>query len=389
MSNHSPFSTPDPLAIERHKKLCQHIREEIETAGGFISFARYMELALYTPHLGYYMAGARQFGKSGDFVTAPDISPLFSHCIAKQCQSILAALPKSDILELGAGAGTLAKTLLLELEKSSHLPQHYFIFEISPALREYQYQILKTHCPHLLSRITWLTHLPQSFTGVIFANEVLDALPVHCFQVEAEGIKEKCVTYHDQKFVWQIKAPTAPQFTERLLETRAPEIPGYESEINLMLPEWITALGHSLKEGVILLMDYGYGRREYYHPDRTTGTLQCHYQHRRHADPLIFTGLQDITAHVDFTTVVESAVSAGLTLAGYTTQVSFLLACGLLDNVEESNTVSIEAQYQQNQAIKRLTLPSEMGEVVKVMGLSKNFDAALRGFSLYDRCRDL
>ena len=381
----------DPITLARSEKLIALIRQEIESAGGYISFARFMELALYAPELGYYSAGSDIFGHSGDFITAPLISPLFTHCIARQFQEILAELNQADILEIGAGSGVFAKDVLLELEKLGTIPQHYFIYEISASLRGQQQALLQSACPHLLSRVQWLDELPQEFSGIIFANEVLDALPVNCFHVEEESVKERSVVWDNDKkqFQWQLTVPDSA-FAKRLEDIRGEfSLPlGYESEINFSLSEYIAKLAKILKKGIILFFDYGYGRREYYHPDRMQGTLMCFYQHRGHDNPLVNVGLQDITAHVDFTSVVESAVGCGLSLAGYTTQAGFLLACGLLELAEQRADSAID-QYQQSQAIKKLTLPAQMGELVKVMALSKDFNSPLIGFSLLDRRRDL
>ncbi len=370
--------------------LIAHIRREIEQAEGYISFARFMELALYAPGLGYYSAGAHKFGKNGDFVTAPEISPLFAKCLAKQCQQILMALGKGDFLELGAGSGRFAKDILLELEQLKKLPEHYFILEVSADLRERQQQLLQTECPHLFSRVQWLDSFPQKMSGIIFANEVLDAMPVHCFRIDEKGIKERCVAWNNDTFMWHIADPTTPELTQRIqiIQQECALNIGYESEINLMLPAWINTLADSLTRGAILFFDYGYGRREYYHPDRSMGTLMCHHQHQRHANPFAFVGLQDITAHVDFTQVAENAVDAHLSLAGYTTQASFLLGCGLMELASQSS-LSEKDLYLQNQAIKTLTLPSQMGELVKVMALNKDLESNWIGFSLYRRERDL
>ena len=371
--------------LTHSQKLERLIRDEMDQNSGYLSFARFMELALYAPELGYYSAASEKFGGLGDFVTAPLISPLFTQCVAAQCLEVAAHLGAYDFLELGAGTGKFAGDILLTLEKAGLLPTHYFILEISADLRARQHTLLQQMCPHLLARVQWLEQLPTTpITGIIFANEVLDALPVHVFQYDELGLRERCVTVHNEKFVWDLMPASSElsRATEAILPLCSqPTI----SEINLSLPTWISALENSLKQGLILLIDYGYHRRDYYHPDRTEGTLMCHYRHQRHTDPLIHVGLQDITAHVDFTYVIESTTH--LTLAGYTTQAAFLLNCGLLELA--NNTLSATATYQQSQAIKQLTLPGEMGEIVKVMGLSKDLDIPLRGFSFLDRRRDL
>lgn len=365
------------------------IQNEILQSDGHISFSRFMDLALYTPELGYYASSKQKFGPSGDFVTAPEISPLFAQCLAKPCQQLSQVLGAHDILEIGAGRGSFAKDLLLELERLNCLPQHYYIHDISPELCAQQRNTLASSCPHLLSRVTWLPTLPSEFTGIIFANEVLDALPFDCFKLTEDGIKERSVIVKEDGFSWSDITPTL-EFSERirLLLNDFELESDYESEINFRIPTFIHTLSTSLKQGVILLLDYGYGRREYYHPERKFGTMKCFYQHSHHENPFIHVGSQDMTAHVEFTTVVESAVASGLSLLGFTTQGSFLLDCGLIQ-LASANSLHPIDQYKISQAIKTLTLPSQMGELVKVMGLSKGIDLPLIGFGLHDRRRDL
>lgn len=369
--------------------LIQTIRDEIIQSQGYITFDRFMELALYTPEIGYYSRNSDKFSKTGDFITAPEISPLFAKCIAKQCVQVFAKLGSGDILEIGAGSGVFAKDLLLELEKLHHLPEKYLIFEISPSLQARQRMLLQSSCPHLMNRIVWLDKLPTEITGVIFANEVMDALPVKCFLLENDEFNERCVSVENDQFCWtKISADENLAEKIRLLKTECNLPSCYQSEINLNLQEWVQSLTAIIKKGLILLIDYGYGRREYYHPDRTHGTLMCFYQHRQHENPLINVGLQDITAHVDFTTVIENAISDEVSLGGYTTQAAFLLACGLLEIAQRDSLSPIDL-YKQSQVIKTLTLPSQMGEVVKVMGIVKNLHIPLIGFNMVDRRRDL
>lgn len=382
---------PDMHAIEHSQRLSRLIQAEIQQHLGFISFARFMELALYAPGLGYYSAGTHKFGKGGDFITAPELSPLFAKCLARQCQQVLSTLKTGDILEFGAGSGVLAKDLLLELEQLNSLPTHYFILETSADLRTRQATLLQQHCPHLLSRIIWLDALPsEPITGIILANEVMDALPTHCFQLQDSVLHERCVTWENEHFAWKLTKPTTPELDAAFarIQTECEIENGYGSEINLLHSPWIHSLAHTLKQGLILLLDYGYSTREYYRPDRNQGTLMCYYQHHKHSDPFFAVGLQDITAHVDFTQIAESGLAAGLTLAGYTTQAGFLLGCGLT-GIADAADLSETERFQQNQAIKTLTLPSQMGETIKVMGLTKDIMMPFLGFSLYDRRRDL
>lgn len=370
------------------KELNQFIRKKITDADGHISFADFMELALYTPQIGYYSANRPKFGRGGDFVTAPEISPLFAKCMANQFHQILDKLGGGDILEIGAGSGVFAKEVLLALEQKNNLPKHYYIYEKSDSLRQSQQLFLQESCPHLTPLIHWLEQLPNfKINGIIFANEVMDAMPVHIFQIKNKKILECGVTRQKNQFAWQTREPSE-QLKEKIHFLQAQyELPDeYQSEINVNLPSWINGLSEILNDGAILLIDYGYGRKEYYHPDRTQGTLMCFYQHQASDNPFQYVGEQDITAHVDFTTVVESGIDAGLELAGYTTQAAFLLASGLLDL---NNPTTHVLQYKHNQEIKRLTLPSEMGEIVKVIGFNKNIDLSWTGFNFYDRRHDL
>jgi SAM-dependent MidA family methyltransferase len=379
-----------PTPEKNNDPLTHLIRQEIQASQGAISFARFMELALYAEDLGFYSKNTEKFGARGDFITAPLVSPLFAQCIARQCIQVFATLATHEILEIGAGSGVFARDLLLELEKQNSLPEHYFIFEISASLRTTQQQFLKNACPHLFSRIVWLEALPKNkICGVIFANEVMDALPVTRFCIEDHQLFERSVSFEQDHFIWKnwAASPTLTSVIKKI--TTDCELPThYESEVALTLPHWIHSLAHALTSGIILLFDYGYGRREYYHPERSQGTLTCFYQHQKHSDPLIHIGSQDITAHVDFTRVVETAMDANLTFKGYTTQAAFLFATGLMELAGANHLPEIE-RFQEAQAIKTLTFPSEMGETIKVIGFAKNLDIPLIGFSLLDRSRDL
>jgi SAM-dependent MidA family methyltransferase len=346
-----------------NKPLINLIRSE-----GTLTFARYMELALYAPGLGYYSAGARKFGPGGDFVTAPEISALFSQCLARQCKQI-----GGDILELGAGTGIMAAEIL-----QHYKPAHYYILEVSADLKQRQQETLKNY-----SNVTWLSRLPESFTGTILANEVLDALPVHRFCISNNQILEAYVCWENNQFVWHYDQPTSPGLLESVKKLNIHS--DYESEVHLTIPPLIHSLSQLLTSGAMIFIDYGFPRHEYYHSDRHQGTLMCHHQHRANTDPLILTGQQDITAHVDFTALAEIAVEAGLHVAGYTNQAAFLLGCGLMEIAAEKSTDDLKKQLVVSQQIQKLTQPHEMGELFKVMGLTKNLDINLIGFSMYDQ----
>ncbi|MBI3771888.1 MAG: SAM-dependent methyltransferase [Gammaproteobacteria bacterium] len=348
-----------------------------------------MELALYAPGLGYYVAGARKFGEAGDYVTAPEISPLFARCLARQCRQVLDQIEGGDILEFGAGSGAMATDMLLELETLNCLPQHYYIIEVSPDLQQRQRETLLNRAPHLQAFVSWLDKLPQSFHGVVLANEVIDAMPVHLLQFDGAEFGERYVAWEAETFVWVDGPLSTVELQQAIVHLKneiADELDfGYITEINLALNGWIAALGNMLTAGAVLLIDYGFPRHEYYHPDRNTGTLMCHYRHRSHPDPFVWPGLQDITAHVDFTAVAEAADAASLDVAGYTSQAQFLLGCGLGEILQQAATDDVRTHLTMTQAVKKLTLPSEMGELFKVMALTRSVDLMLQGFSVQDR----
>lgn len=371
---------------KRSQLLTEMIQQEI-LANKQISFAQFMDQVLYHPLLGYYNAHSFSLGKEGDYITAPEISPLFAKCFVKPTMQLFEHLGKGNILELGAGSGCFAKDLLQELQKRNALPTHYFIYDKSLTLRQKQQAFLKEHCRDLFHLFIWLEELPKNFTGTIIANEVLDALPVSCFQKRNGVISEKCITWQNDHFIWQ----NGLKKNEALLNALAQiEIPNdYQSEVCLALSHFIKEIVTSLTAGTILFIDYGYGELEYYHPERVNGTLTCFYQHRRHDNPLIFPGLQDITAHVNFTALAKAGLENECDLLGYTTQAAFLLANDLLKFAAAEKNPSPVDEVKLHQAVKLLTLPTEMGERMKVMALGKNVELQLSGFDWGDRRRDL
>lgn len=379
---------PDEVARAHSARVVEHIRREIVGAGGAISLARFMDLALYAPGLGYYSAGARKLGAEGDFVTAPEISPLFGRCLARQVSEVFGRLGGGSILELGAGSGALAAEVMESLARDGALPERYLILEVSADLRERQQALLAEEVPQWLSRFSWLDRLPERpLGGVILANEVLDAMPVHRFRICTSEVQECTIGWHNDRFRWGLAAAgrrlaAAVARLQAVLPERLPD--GYTSEINLALPAWVASLGSCLEAGVILFIDYGFPRHEYYHPDRSEGTLMCHYRHRAHGDPLVLVGLQDITAHVDFTALAEAAENAGLKVAGYTTQAHFLVASGLLELAAQVPDGGTRAQLALANQVKTLTLPSEMGELFKVLALGRGVAEPLVGFGLRD-----
>ena len=381
---------PEPTIPEQQHsaKLHARIAAQIQLKGP-LSFARFMEMALYEPRLGYYRAGWPTFGKNGDFITAPEISSLFGCCVARQCEQVLREFKQASIIELGAGSGALSVQILTELEKRHCLPAHYYILELSAQFQQRQRDTLKKMVPHLFSKVEWLSTLtPALCDGIVIANEVLDAMPVHQFRIENQRILECVVTCDEKKKLFIRSAISNTSFfIEKIKALQLEHIEGYTSEINLWLEPWLRTIAQAIKRGCLLFIDYGFPQHEYYLSQRYMGTLMCHYKHHAHADPLILLGVQDITAHVDFTAVANAANSLGLTVAGFTHQAAFLLNCGLLDEINSNQNDRI--RFQQVQAIKQLTLPHEMGELFKVIALTKGDMPALLGFSQFNQVERL
>ncbi|MEL7451530.1 MAG: SAM-dependent methyltransferase [Pseudomonadota bacterium] len=379
---------PDPAAAAHSQALVQSITDELRQSGGWLPFSRYMELALYAPGLGYYSSGARKFGEDGDFVTAPEISPLFARCLATQVADVLTTLGGGELLEFGAGTGVMAADMLLALETLDALPRRYSIVEVSADLKNRQQATLRERCPALADRVHWLDSPPTSgFRGVMVGNEVLDALPVDCFEVAGHEVQNRGVSLENGHLQWQSRPADnelvqAVRNIEALLGQSLPD--GYRGECCLRLSAWLQTATAGLEAGVLLLADYGLSGDQLYLPERNGGTLACHYRHRFHDDPFFLPGLNDITAWVDFSAVGAAATEAGLSVAGFSTQAHFLFGCdleGVLAAAMASDA-STTAQLSLAREVKQLTLPGEMGERFKVIGLVKDYSQPLRGFGL-------
>lgn len=376
----------EPIALEHSRRVLNHIRAQIESADGWISFARYMELALYAPQLGYYSAGAHKFGAGGDFVTAPELTPLFGQTLANPVVDLMQA-SRPSVLELGAGSGQLAADLMTELLHRQQLPEQYAILDLSSDLRERQQATLRARLPQLFNRFVWLDELPHNFAGVVIANEVLDAMPVHLVRWQESEICERGVSLDAAGFLqWAERSAHGLVLDSAL---HLPVAPPYVSEINLAATAWVKAWSERLAHGALLLIDYGFPRAEYYHPQRSQGTLMCHYRHHTHTDPLWLPGLNDITAHVDFTAVAEAAAASGLTLGGYTSQASFLMNCGLLELLARCGDSDSVVYVKAAAAVQKLISPAEMGEMFKVMALTRGIDGPIAGFARGDRSHTL
>jgi SAM-dependent MidA family methyltransferase len=368
---------------ERHSKAAAAlIRQQMAAAGGWLSFGRFMELALYAPGLGYYSAGSVKIGAAGDFVTAPEVSDLFSRCVARQCADILAETG-GGILELGAGTGRMATTILRSLAEIGVLPDRYAILEVSADLADRQRTRIQRLPPTLRERVVWLDRPPESpIRGVVVANEVLDALPFQRFTLRNGVVHELGVALEGDSFVWS--AGTAPvplvEALVRELPFALPDV--YTSEFCPSLEPWIAGVGQRIEHGMLLLFDYGLPRAHYYHPQRTDGTLRCHFKQRAHDNPFINIAVQDITAWVDFTRVAEAALAANLDVTGFATQAAFLLGTGIEAMTAEATDVAAQARLAGE--ARRLLLPGEMGEAFKVMALTRNLHHPLRGFAYQD-----
>lgn len=384
---------PDEAAKQHSLLLQQSIKAACGHADGGIRFAEFMNIALYQPGLGYYSSGSQKFGQKGDFITAPEVSPLFGQCLAKQIAEILLNYKKTSddkavVLEFGAGSGVLAVDVLLELERLDCLPEQYLIIELSAELQQRQQHILQEKVPQLFSRLLWLDHLPENVNNaVVIANEVLDAMPVECFRVHGSDIESLMVDVENDKLTARYTAADSRTLEKLESIKQRSEIEfsdGYCSEYNPAIAGWLSALDSKIDKMVVLLIDYGYNEKEYYHTDRDNGTLMCYYQHRAHGNFFWWPGLQDITAFVNFTDVAYCADDLELEVSGYTTQAAFLLANGLSELHAEQVTDDVLQQIKLSQQIKTLTLPSEMGDRFKVMALAKNYEEPLQGFSMLD-----
>lgn len=366
------LTAADATAQAHSNQLKQLIIETIRQSDGFISFAHYMQLCLYAPGLGYYSAGSHKLGAGGDFTTAPEISPLFGASLARHVQRILPQLEYKNILEFGAGSGKLAVDLLDQMQRDEITFDHYYIVDTSADLKQRQQQLLAQKHPDLLSKIIWLEQMPAEFEGVIIANEVCDAMPVQLIQFTEEAVVEQGISEIKGEFCWQSRplpsslAAKADEIRQHLSATP------YLTEINLQAPAWVSTIANSLVRGAVFIIDYGYSFNEYYCADRSQGTLMCFFQQQAHQNPLLLPGLQDITAHVDFTALAEAAVASGLNVSAYQAQADFLMAGDItMLAAELQQQCATESWLQHSAALKQLLLPGQMGERFKVLTLSK------------------
>lgn len=391
---HSCLPEPSDDAKAASRELSAHIAAAIQDAGGWLPFVDYMDMALHLPGLGYYAGGSLKFGAAGDFITAPELTPLFGQALAAQVAQVLDAcavaasghfIPPAPtfLLEVGAGSGRLAADLLLALEALDRLPECYAILELSGELRARQQQTIEAAAPHLAARVVWLDALPERFSGCVIANELLDALPTHAVAWREAGLMERGVVMTAAGFDWA-ERPAQDALATAMASLSVEALP-FVSEVSLAARHWVSEWGHRLSRGAVLLIDYGLPRHELYHPQRSQGTLRCHYRQRTHDNPFWWPGLSDITSHVDFTAVAEAGFDAGLDVLGYTSQASFLINCGLGELLMARQEIGGEQAVRANGAVQTLIAPGEMGELFKVIALGRGIDVPLRGFTRGDR----
>jgi SAM-dependent MidA family methyltransferase len=377
---------PGDAARAHSERVVAHIRDAIDAAGGFLPFSRYMELALYAPGLGYYVSGTRKFGPAGDFVTAPELSPLYGAALARQLAPILRAT-RGEIVELGAGSGALAASVLRALSRMNCAPAAYRILEVSPALREEQRATIAARAADEQKHVEWIPRLPDMVDGVVLLNEVLDAVSPALIARRGDAWFERGVAWRDGALAWDER----PLVDARLLaiaRERFPPDGDYVSEVNAAAEALVSTLGRRLASGALLIVDYGFPASEYYHPQRSEGTLVGHYRHRVHADPFLWPGLSDLTAHVDFTAIAEAGVRAGLRVKAFATQASFLLGCGILDLLRDVGAPHSLDYLRAASEVQKLLAPSEMGELFKVLLLARG-DVEWRSLALTDMARRL
>lgn len=375
-------------ALAHSQQVSAFLRTQIEQAGGWLPFSSWMHDALYAPGLGYYAAGNTKFAEpaqdnpkqlKGDFVTAPQLTPLFGLTLANQIAEVLHQSDSLDVLEFGAGSGALAHDVMTAMDKLG-IAVRYQILEVSADLKARQQQRLAAWA----DRITWLDRTPEAFSGCIIANEVLDAMPVELFVWSEQGqLLQRGVIWDGQQFDYQDRP--ASETLRDTLSLRMPALPDYRSEINLQAESWIKSLGQWLKRGAAILIDYGFPQHEYYHPQRHRGTMMCHIQHLAHDNALMAPGLQDITAHVDFTAMADAALATGLEVYGYTSQARFLVNAGLAEIMMQQDETSARSTANMRVAVQKLTSEAEMGELFKVIAIGREIDGGLIGFTHGDR----
>lgn len=380
---------PDGDALEHSGRVIAFVRAEIERAGGWTAFADYMQAVLYAPGLGYYAAGARKFGASGDFVTAPELTPLFGQALASSLAPVVRSVADAEVIELGPGTGRLAADVLQALAARDSLPQRYCLLEVSPDLRERQRALLETEVPELMPRIAWLDRVPARWRGVVLANEVLDAVPPHVIVRSGSSWFERGVALATDGTLVLADRPLDSGSLRSLAQRRFPVSGDYASEINLAAEALVMSLARHCERGALYIVDYGYPASEYYHPERAQGTVMVHYRHRSLTDPLFHPGLADVTSHVDFSAIAHAGVAGGMSVAGYSTQAAFLVEAGIAAALARVGDPRSPGYIRAAAAIQTLVSPAEMGERFKVLAMVRELPAEIDGFTRHDQSHRL
>ena len=373
------------IEIQLSEQLKTKIIQSIHSNDGWISFDRFMELALYDPEFGYYTGNLRKFGEKGDFVTASEISSFFAKTMCIQFEEIFLSLDK-NIIEIGAGSGKFALEVIQSLD--SKKIDHYFILEISHSLRKHQYELLiKNLPPHLFGKVQWIDQIPQEYNGIIFCNELLDALPIDLIKKSSGIPYQKGVALENDLFIWKDKAIKDLSTYDHINLESLPD--NYLAEDAIHIKSWINNISESISKGVVIIIDYGFNHSEYFHEQRSQGTLMCHFKHHAHDNPLIQVGIQDITSHVNFSYVAREASSKGLHINGFISQANFLINCGILELLEKVNIEDSVLYMKSVSEIQKLLSPSEMGDLFKVMTIEKNIDINLVGLKNNNKVKTL
>ena len=366
-----------------HDALNQRLKKEIIQSGGSISFSLLMDTVLYDKEHGYYTGNKEQFGDSGDFITAPMISNIFTRCFLNAFKENFLHLP-SSILELGAGNGQFAVDLMIAAEKNNIVIDQYLIYEISNNLVKRQQKILKENLSkEIFSKVVWVSKIPERFEGIIFANEFLDAFPTNIYEIKNKQIYERKVGIENNQLDWKIDSNPSPELESFIDKKDLPT--GYIFEYSKKLDDWLKDFFKIIKKAIVFFVDYGFCQSELFHQDRMEGTLMCHYKHYAHTNPFAFLGVQDITWHINFSHISRLAKSEGCTVGGFVSQANFLMNTGALDFLGEHNPNNILDFKIQTNAFQKLTSPAEMGDLVKVIGITKNTELSLFGFNKNDR----
>ena len=388
VSNPVGLPQPDKKSLNQSKLVSDFIRSKIKESHGMISFKEFMHYATYAQDIGYYSGDSLNFGKCGDFITAPEESVIFGHSIAKHCASIIESIANASIVEFGAGSGSLAISLLKKMQEMNIKPRNYFIIDISEDLINRQKQKISKDIPELSSLVHWVTKMPENFQGIVIANEVADALPFERFIRADDEVLQVCVTADENRFAYDV-IPADKKLNNYVISLEQKNgnrlKNDYLSEVSFEAEQWVKNIARNIDRGMLMIFDYGVSRKEYYSPDKDRGWTQCHFKHYAHNEPLIYPGIQDITTWVDFSLLAEAANSQGMKINGFLNQSQFIINSGIINELENFDQMDTKQQLTLTRQIKLLTLPNQMGENFKCLSLTKDFSPRDNDFINGDR----